>query len=101
MYAEIVAAIQSAKAAADIARAATSLSNYNELVAAISEVNSKLMEATAVALSSQEKHSALLTQISELSAELASLKDLAKRTSRYNLHAFPTGALVHALCEGQ
>ncbi len=101
MYAEIVAAIQSAKTAADIARAATSLSNYNELVAALSEVNSKLMEATAVALSSQEKHSELLQQISALKAEVAELRDIAKRSSRYQLHAFPTGALVHALREGQ
>ena len=47
MYAEISAAITSAKAALNIAKSAHDLSNYNELVAAISEVNTKLMDATA------------------------------------------------------
>ncbi len=53
MYGEIIAAIGSAKALRELVKAATSLANNNELIAAVSDVNSKLMDATAVALESQ------------------------------------------------
>lgn len=100
MYAEISAAISSAKTALDIAKAANGLANYNELVTAVSEVNTKLMQATTVALASLEKQSALTSEIAELKEKLREVENWEGQMKRYKLHAFPTGALAHALQPG-
>lgn len=97
MYAEISAAISSAKVALEIVKTAHSLSNYNELVAAVSEVNAKLMEATVVTLASLEKQSALNSEIAELKEKLRKVEDWESQMQRYALFAFPTGALAYAL----
>jgi hypothetical protein len=97
MYAEISAAIASAKTALDIAKAANSLSNYNELVSAVSEVNTKLMEATTVALKSLEKQTALTGEIAELKEKLRVVEDWEEQMQRYRLQSFPTGALAYSL----
>ena len=83
MYAEISAAIVSAKTALNIAKSAHELSNYNELVAAISEVNTKLMDATTVALVSQEKQSALTSRITDLEEKLREIEDWESQIKRY------------------
>ena len=100
MYAEISAAISSAKIALDIAKAANGLANYNELVAAVSEVNSKLMQATTVALASLEKQSTLTSDLAKLKERLREIENWEGQMERYKLHAFPTGALAHALQPG-
>ncbi len=100
MYAEISAAITSAKTALDIAKAANGLANYNELVSAVSEVNTKLMQATTLALASLEKQSALTTEIAELKEKLREVEDWDGLMKRYALQAFPTGALAYALQPG-
>lgn len=98
MYAEISAALLSAKTALSIAKTAKELSNYNELVAAISEVNMKLMEATTVALASQEKQSELAHRVSELEKQLREIEDWENQIIRYQLYEFPTTkALAYAL----
>ena len=100
MYAEISAAIASAKTALDIAKAANGLANYNELVAAVSEVNAKLIQATTVALASLEKQSALTSEIGELKGRLREVEDWEGQMRRYSLHEFPTKALAYALKSG-
>ena len=100
MYAEISAAIASAKTALDIAKAANGLANYNELVTAVAEVNTKLIQATTVALASLEKQSALTTEIAELKEKLREVENWEGQMKRYKLQAFPTGALAHALQPG-
>ena len=100
MYAEISAAVASAKTALDIAKAAHGLSNYNELVAAVSEVNAKLMDATVVTLASLEKQSALNSEIADLKEKLREVEDWEGQMKRYKLHEFPTGALAYALQPG-
>ena len=97
MYAEIAAAVASAKAALDIAKAAHGLTNYNELVAAISEVNAKLVDATVVTLASLEKQSALNSEIADLKDKLRQVEDWEGQMKRYKLHEFPTRALAYAL----
>ena len=97
MYAEISAAIASAKTALNIAKSAHELSNYNELVAAISEVNTKLMDATTIALASQEKQSELSNRISELENQLREVENWESKIERYELHQFPTGTYAYAL----
>lgn len=101
MFAEISAAVTSAKTALDIVKAAQGLSNYNELVTAVSEVNTKLMDATVVTLASLEKQSALTKEITELKEKLREIEDWESQMNRYKLHAFATGALAYALRSGQ
>ena len=96
MYAEISSAITSAKAALEIAKTAHSLANYNELVAAISEVNTKLMDATAVALASQEKQSALMDEVRALKQELMKLEDWKGKSTDYILQAVGVEAIHFA-----
>jgi hypothetical protein len=100
MYTEIAAAIQSVKTLSLLLGSARSLSNYNELVAAVSEVNSKLMEATNVALASQEKQSLLSDRIHELENKIIEFENWKQQIQRYQLFEFPTGTLAYALKEG-
>jgi hypothetical protein len=100
MYAEISAAVASAKTALEIAKAAHGLSNYKELVAAVSEVNAKLVDATVVTLASLEKQSALNSEIAALKEKLREVENWESQMKRYRLHAFPTGALAYALQPG-
>jgi hypothetical protein len=100
MFAEISAAVASAKTALDIAKAAHGLTNYNELVAAVSEVNAKLVDATVVTLASLEKQSALNSEIADLKNKLRVVEDWEGQMKRYKLHEFPTGALAYALQPG-
>ena len=87
MFAEISSAITSAKTALEIAKAANGLTNYNELVAAVSEVNSKLLDATAVVLASQERQSALMDEVRALKDELAKMRRWDEVAKEYRLQA--------------
>lgn len=95
MYAEIVSAVQSAKALSELLKAAQELSNYNDFVAAVHDINEKLMAATAIALSSQEKQSELNSRIHQLENELRSFQEFAQKLEKYRLHKFPTGSLAY------
>ena len=96
MYNEIAAAVASAKTALDIAKAAHGLANYNELVAAVSEVSTKLMDATTVALASQEKQAALANEIANLKEKLREVENWESQMQRYSLQALPAGALAYS-----
>jgi Zn finger protein HypA/HybF involved in hydrogenase expression len=100
MFAEISAAIQSTKALSDLLKAAKTLSNYNEVTAAVAEVNLRLMDATAVALASQETQTRLTARITELENELAKIQDWEKEASRYDLKEIDKGAFVYTLKPG-
>ena len=97
MYSEIVAAVQSVKTLGELVKAANGLSNYTEFVSAVSEVSAKLMDATAVALASQEKQSALANRIVELENQLREIENWEGQIRRYRLHQFATGTLGYAL----
>ena len=97
MYAEIVSAVQSAKALGELVKAANSLSNYTEFVSAVSEVSAKLMEATAVALASQEKQSALANRITELENQLREIENWQSEAERYALHPLAPGLFAYAV----
>lgn len=99
MFAEFAAAIQSVKTVTEIAKAATSLANYNDLVSAVSDVNMKLMETMNVALASQERQSALIQRLTDLEDESRKLKEQKSHVGRYKLHEFETGTLAYALKE--
>lgn len=95
MYAEISAAIESAKMLAELLKAAKSLTNYNEFVSAVSEVNTKLMDATAVALASQEEQARLSNLIGELKKELVQLKDWENKARDYTLKEVASGIFAY------
>jgi hypothetical protein len=100
MYAEISAVINSAKALGELVKAAHGLANYNEFVTAVYEVNAKLMDATAVALASQEKQSSLTNRVSELENELREIKNMQADFQRYQLTSFPFGGYAYSLKPG-
>ena len=99
MYAEITAAVQSLRTLGELAKSANSLANQHEIVTAVADVNAKLMDATAVALASQERHYALLTRISELEREISELRTKQSQADKYALHKFVTGAFAYRLKE--
>ena len=96
MYAEISAAVQSAKALGELVKAAKQLSNYTEFVSAVSEVSAKLMDATAVALASQEKQSLLAQRVRELEEELVKIKDWEANAQDYALKEVALGVFTYA-----
>ena len=97
MYAEIIAAVQSTKTLAELLKAAHSLSNYSELLTAVTAVQQKLTEAIASGLESQEKQAALLERVRELEAQLAAVHEWQQQIERYALIEFPTKALAYGL----
>lgn len=97
MYSEIVAAIQSTKTAIELVKAANGLSNYSELLTAVTAVQIKLTDAIASELASQEKQAALAERVRELENQIAETEDWKSEIQRYALFQFPTGALAYAL----
>lgn len=101
MYQEINSVVQSLRVIGDWIRANKGLANYNELAAAVSEVNAKLMQATAVALASQEKQALLSERVRELEQQLANIENWEGEMQRYALFQFPTGTFAYALKPGR
>ena len=97
MYSEIVAAIQSTKTAIELVKAANGLSNYSELLTAVTAVQIKLTDAIASELESQEKQAALAERVRELEKQIAEIEDWKNQIQRYALFQFHTGALAYAL----
>ena len=75
MYAEIVAAVQGTKTALDLVKATNGLSNYSELLGAVTAVQMKLTDAVSAALASQEKQAALAERVRELEKQVAEVED--------------------------
>ncbi|MGH9547751.1 MAG: hypothetical protein ACRD3W_00185 [Terriglobales bacterium] len=97
MYAEITAAFQSGKTAVDLIKATKELSNSNELLTAVNDVQIKLSGAIASALSSQEKQALLAERVRELETQLKDSEDWKNQMQRYKLFEFPTRALAYQL----
>ena len=97
MHTEISSAIASAKVALDIAKAAHGLSNYNELVAAVSEVNTKLVDATVVTLASLEKQSALASRVGDLEKELVQIKNWKAEADNYEILEVARGVFAYVI----
>ena len=91
MYAEIQAAIESAKTLADIIKMSKELRESADLAAAVSEVNAKLLHVGGVALAGQEKQAQLTSRVQELEAEIVRLKDWSAEKVQYALVEFSTG----------
>jgi DNA-directed RNA polymerase subunit RPC12/RpoP len=97
MISELLGAAQSVQALSSLLQAAKTLSNYNEIVAAVSQVNAKLMQANAVALASQEKQAALAARVAELEKDIERMSEWDRQAVRYVLTALAPGVFVYAL----
>jgi hypothetical protein len=97
MYSEIAAAIQSTKTVIELVKAAHNLSNYSELLTAVTSVQMKLTDAVASELASQEKQAALSERIRELEKQINEIEDWKTMIQRYTLFQFSTGVLAYAL----
>lgn len=85
MASEIAGAVQSIRLLMDVIKANKSLTNFNELVAAVSEVNAELLSAQAMALTSQKNEMTLTKRVSELEKEIAEAKDWNREAEGYTL----------------
>jgi hypothetical protein len=101
MIPEIIAASQSVKALGELLKAASELKNFNDFVAAISEINAKLMDAQVAALSSQEKQSALAKRICELEQKIVELENWNHESERYQLTSLASDILVYTVKPGK
>ena len=95
MLTELMLASQSVQALGTLLKAANGLSNYNEIVAKVSEVNTKLMGANAVALVAQEKQAALAGKVQELEQELAKLKDWRAEAQNFEVQEVASGVFAY------
>ena len=75
MVSELIGAVQSLKALSELMISANKLSNFNEIVSALADINMKLMQANSVALESQEKIISQQQKIQNLEKQLQSLKN--------------------------
>jgi len=100
MYAEINAAVQSAKALFEVVKANKELTEYNELNAAVGDLNAKLVSVTTVTLASQEKQAALSDKVRELENELMELKNWDREAKRYQLTELCAGVFCFVVKPG-
>jgi regulator of replication initiation timing len=90
MIAEITSALQSAKVMNDLVQANRSFRNFNELSAAVYEINVKLMAAMTVAATLMEENATL-------KKENEQLKNWDAEKEHYTLVKVKTGFLAYAL----
>ena len=95
MIQELIMAAQSVTALSTLLKSAKTLSNYNEIVTAVSEINSKLMAANSVGLASQEKQAALSAKIDELEQEIMRLKNWGAERDKYERRQIATGIFAY------
>ncbi len=97
MYTEISAAFTSINALTTLLKSAQSLGNYNEIVAAVSEVNAKLILAQTGALAGLEKQQAQSSQIDELEKQLVKLKNWEAEASNYETFQVARGLFAYVI----
>lgn len=100
MYGGIVAADQSAKALADLVKAANSLSNHTQMVTAVHSVQEKLSDAITAHLASHEKQAGLFERVRELEKQIAEVENWESQEQRYAFFKFPSGVLAYAVKPG-
>jgi hypothetical protein len=94
---ELSDAVSSAKTLFEIVKANKSLISYNELVVAVSEVNTKLMSATDAVFTGYEKQALLNERIRELEKTIMEFENWEREINKYKLHKFETGTLAYIL----
>ena len=99
MLQELTIAAQSVTALGTLLKSANTLSNYNEIVTAVSEVSAKLMAANTVASIAQEKQAALSTEINILEQEIMRLKNWEAERNKYKRREISRGVFAYVESE--
>lgn len=99
MFAELVSAVKSVQALSSLLTSANKLSNYNEIVLAVSEINLKLIEANSHALASQEIILSQKNQIEKLENQIKFLNEWNSEAKTYEEIQVANGIFVVVLKE--
>lgn len=97
MALEITTALLSWKSLRELLKSATGLANQHAITTAISDVTSKLMDAQAAALETQEAQARDRVRIRELEMELEKVEGWTTEAARYALRELPSGKFVYSL----
>jgi hypothetical protein len=100
MASEIAGAVQSIRLLWDFVKANKSLANYNELVAAVSEVNADLIAAQSATIASQKSELTLTELVRELKEKIVTLENWNREAERYQLGKFAPGVPAYTLKPG-
>ena len=95
MYQEINSALQSFNIISNWIKANKSISNYNELIGAVSDVNAKLISAQNAFVASEERNSLLSKRIRELEEEITHLRYWGVERERYELKEVSNGVFAY------
>ena len=95
VYQEINAALQSLNVIRNWISANKSLSNYNELIGAVSEVNAKLISAQSAFFTSEERNSALIKRNKELEDTIAQDRKWEQEIQKYKIFVFQSGSVAY------
>lgn len=85
MSGELAGAVASIRLMWDIVQANKGLTDYNKMVAALSEVNSELISSQAATIASQKGEMALAERVRELEQKIVALEDWDREEKRYAL----------------
>lgn len=97
MAIEIAGAVASVRLLWDVVKANKSFVNYNELVAAVSEVNTDLIAAQSAAITSQKSELALSQRVRELEQKIVALENWKREAKRYELCSVIMGFSAYRL----
>jgi rRNA maturation endonuclease Nob1 len=85
MYSEILTVIKSMEVFLEILKAAKSLSNYNEFITTIAEVNEKLLRFLTAAVASAENELALNNRVRALEQQIMEHENWERTAKDYTL----------------
>jgi len=91
---ELLMTPQSVQALTNLLKAVRHRSNYNDVLAAVSEVSTKLLQANDIALASQEKLSTFAAKVNDHETEITHLKNWDRERERYELKDIAGGMFV-------
>lgn len=94
---EISAAIQGMKVLYEIVKANKGLTEYNELISTVADVNTKLFDAQQMIFTVLQDRDALANRVRELEKKIMELENRESELQKYESHEFPTGTRALAL----
>jgi len=97
---EIGAAIQSMKVLYEIVKANKGLMNYNELISAVAEVNTKLFDAQQMIFTVLQDRDLLANRVRDLEKKIIESENRESELQKYEPHTFPSGTRALALKPG-
>lgn len=97
MIQQLMAITQSVQVLSTLLKAANGLRNFNEFVAAISEINAQLLNANAAALASQKEQLTLSNRVRELEEKIMSMENWNSESERYQLAELCPGVVHYVL----